>query len=68
MKVLSGVNPRRTRVKHSSTDVCLVNPRWTNIILYGMNVDRGPRPWKAKANKEKKCVCKIVVFTYKQTV
>jgi hypothetical protein len=26
-------------------------PPWTNLILYGINVDTGTRPWEVKVNK-----------------
>jgi hypothetical protein len=29
-----------------------VNPRWTNLILYGINGDTGTRPRKVKVNKQ----------------
>jgi hypothetical protein len=36
----------------TSKEACSVNPRCTNSLLYGFNVDTGTWPWKVKVNKE----------------
>jgi hypothetical protein len=47
------VNPCLTQGIRSSKAVLSVNPRWTNLILYGNNGDTGMRPWKVKVKKHK---------------
>jgi hypothetical protein len=42
------VNPRLTRGIRSSKAARSVNPRWKNLILYGINGDTGTRPWSKK--------------------
>jgi hypothetical protein len=46
------VNRRPAREKRSSKPARSVNPRWTNLILCGINGDTGTRPWKIKVNKQ----------------
>jgi hypothetical protein len=43
---LNTVTPRLTRGIRSSKAARSVNPRWTNLILYGINGDTGTRLWK----------------------
>jgi hypothetical protein len=45
-------NPRPTRGIRSSKAVGSVNPRWTNLVLYGIDGDTGTRPWKVKVNEQ----------------
>jgi hypothetical protein len=47
------VNPRPARGICSLKAARSVNPRWTNLILHGINVDTGTRTWKVKVNKHK---------------
>jgi hypothetical protein len=42
-------NPRGKRPSNVARSV---NPRWTNLILHGINGDAGTRSWKVKINKE----------------
>jgi hypothetical protein len=40
-----------------------VNPRWTNLILYGINGDTGTRPWEVKLRNKKT----LIIFIFEQT-
>jgi hypothetical protein len=51
----------------SSKAVLSVNPRWTNLILYGIDGDKGTRPWKVKVN-EQKIKYIVMIFIYEKTV
>lgn len=33
---------------------CVVNPRWTNLILHGINGNTGGRRWEIKVHKERR--------------
>jgi hypothetical protein len=46
------VNPHLKRGIRSSKTAPSVNPRWTSLILYGINGDTGTRPWKVKLSKQ----------------
>jgi hypothetical protein len=35
----------------SSKAVRSLNPRWTKLILYGINGDTGTRPWKVEVSE-----------------
>jgi hypothetical protein len=42
------VNPHLTLRIRSSKAARSVKPRWTSLMLYGINGDTGKRPWKVK--------------------
>jgi hypothetical protein len=40
------------QVQQTHESGAMVNPRWTNVILYGSNRDTGTRPWRVEVNKQ----------------
>jgi hypothetical protein len=44
-----------------------VKPRWTKLILYGIDRDTGSRPWEIKANKQK-ITFPVLILIYEETV
>jgi hypothetical protein len=46
------LNPRQMRWIRSSKAARSVNPRCTQLVLYGFNGDTGRRPWKVRVSKK----------------
>jgi hypothetical protein len=65
---LRTVNPRPPRGIRSSKTALSANPRWANLILYGINKDMGTRPWKVNANKQtNNHKNTVMIYIYEQT-
>jgi hypothetical protein len=62
------VNLRPTRGISPSKAARLVNLRWTNLTLYGIDGDVGTWPWKVKIKKQKNYKYIVMIFIYEQTV